>query len=59
MIRVALTPAQHEDLRARTRVLGIAARTRDRLAMIRRADAGWTIPHVARHLGCHQQTGRK
>jgi len=59
MIRVALTPAQHEELRARTRVLGIAARTRDRLEMIRLADAGWTIPHVARHLGCHEQTVRK
>ncbi len=33
-----LDPAQHEELRARTRVLGIAARTRDRLEMIRLAD---------------------
>jgi len=40
MIRVALTPAQHDDLRARTREPGLASRTRDRLEMVRLADAG-------------------
>ncbi|MDQ3167347.1 MAG: helix-turn-helix domain-containing protein [Chloroflexota bacterium] len=59
MIRVALTPAQHEELRARTREPGLAARTRDRLEMIRLADAGWTVPRIARHLGTHEQTVRK
>ena len=44
MIRVALTPAQHEDLRTRTRVLGIAARTRDCLEMIRLADVELPSP---------------
>ncbi len=59
MIRVVLTPAQHEELRARTRAPGITPRTRDRLEMIRLADAGWTIPRIAHHLGCHEQTVRK
>jgi len=59
VIRVELTPAQHEDLRARTREAGIAPRTRDRLEMVRLADAGWTVPRIARHLGCHEQTVRK
>lgn len=59
MIRVALTPAQHDELRARTREAGIAPRTRDRLEMVRLADAGWTIPRIARHLGTHEQTVRK
>lgn len=59
MIRVALTPAQGDELRARTREAGIAPRTRDRLEMIRLIDAGWTIPRIARHLGCHEQTVRK
>ncbi len=59
MIRVTLTPAQHEELRARTRDPGVAPRTRDRLEMIRLADAGWTIPSIARHLGTHEQTVRK
>ena len=59
MIRVALTPAQHEELRARTRKPGLAPRTRDRLEMIRLADAGWPVPRIARHLGAHEQTVRK
>jgi len=59
MIRVELTPAQRADLRARTRAPGVAPRTRDRLEMVRLADAGWSIPRVARHLGCHEQTVRK
>ena len=52
MIRVELTPAQRDELRARTREPGIAPRTRDRLEMVRLADAGWTVPRIARHLGC-------
>jgi|SRR5215212_603019 len=59
VIRVALTPAQHDELRARTREAGIAPRTRDRLEMVRLSDAGWTIPRIAAHLGCHEQTVRK
>ncbi len=58
MIRVELTPAQRDDLRARTRKPGIRPRTRDRLEMIRLADAGWTVPRIARHLGRHEQTVR-
>ncbi len=56
MIRVALTPAQHEELRTRTRAPGIAPRTRDRLEMIRLADAGWTVPRIAGHLGANSTT---
>jgi transposase len=59
MIRVELTPAQRDELRARTRASGIAPRTRDRLEMVRLSDAGWTIPRIAAHLGCHEQTVRK
>jgi transposase len=59
VVRVELTEAQRDELRARTRAPGIAPRTRDRLEMVRLADAGWTIPRIARHLGCHEQTVRK
>ncbi len=59
MIRVSLTPAEREDLRVRTHERGIAPQTRDRLEMLRLADAGWRIPRIARHLGCHEQTVRK
>lgn len=58
MLRVELTPAERDDLRARTRAPGVAPRTRDRLEMIRLADAGWSVPRIARHLGCHEQTAR-
>ncbi len=59
MIRVELTPAQRDELHARTRAPEITARTRDRLEMIRLADAGWMVPRIARHLGAHEQTVRK
>lgn len=59
MIRVELTPAQRNELRTRTHEPGIAPRTRDRLEMVRLSDAGWTIPRIATHLGCHEQTVRK
>lgn len=59
MIRVELTDAQRDELRARTREAGIAPRTRDRLEMVRLADAGWAIPRIADHLGSHEQTVRK
>jgi transposase len=59
MIRVTLTPAQHDDLRALTRSRETDSHTRDRLEMVRLADAGWSVPRIARHLHCHEQTVRK
>ncbi len=59
MIRVSLPPADHEELRARARDRATDSRTRDRLEMIRLADAGWRIPRIARHLGLHEQTVRR
>lgn len=59
MIRVSLTPAERDELRARTRARDLAPHTRDRLEMVRLADAGWSVPRVARHLGAHEQTVRK
>lgn len=57
--RIALTPAQREELRLLTRARGITPRTRDRLEMVRLADAGWGVGRIARHLGCHEKTVRK
>ena len=57
MIRVSLTDAERAELRARARTA--APRTRDRLEMVRLADAGWSVPRIARHLGCHEQTVRR
>jgi len=59
LIRITLTPAEQDDLRAWTRARMTDPHTRDRLEMIRLADAGWSIPHIARHLHCHEQTVRK
>jgi transposase len=59
MLRIELTPAQRAELRARTRAPGLAPRTRDRLEMLRLADAGWRVPQIARHLGYHEQTTRQ
>jgi len=57
VIRVELTPAQRGELRARARTA--EPRGRDRPEMVRLADAGWSAPRIARHLGCHEQTARR
>ena len=58
MYRVALTDEQRRELRARARHAGLAPSTRDRLEMVRLADAGWSVPRIARHLGQHEHTVR-
>ena len=57
MIRAALTEGERAELRARTRTADRC--TRARLEMVRLADAGWPVPRIARHLGCHEQTARR
>jgi transposase len=58
MYRIALSDEQRQELRARTRHVGPAPSTRDRLEMVRLCDAGWSVPTSARHLGQHEQTVR-
>ncbi len=58
MYRIRLTAEQHEELRRRTRQEGLAPSTRDRLEMVRLADAGGSIPQIAPYLGQHEQTVR-
>ena len=58
MYRITLTDEQHQELRRRTRQVGLAPSTRDRLEMVRLSDAGWSVPRIARHLGQHEQTVR-
>jgi transposase len=58
MYRISLTDEQRQELRARTRQAGLAPSTRDRLEMVRLADAGWSVPKIACHLGQHEQTVR-
>lgn len=58
MYRITLTDAQRVELNRRTHQADIAPSTRDRLEMIRLADAGWNVPKIAQHLGQHEQTVR-
>ena len=58
MYQITLTDEQRRELRARTHQAGLAPSTRDRLEMVRLSDAGWSVPHIARHLGQHEQTVR-
>ena len=50
MYRVHLTEEQRVELQRRSRAAEMRPRTRDRLEMVRLADAGWSIPKIARHL---------
>ena len=59
MIRVELSPDQREELQQRTRQRGLSPQTRERLEMVRLADAGWNIPKIARYLGRQEATVRK
>jgi transposase len=57
--RIRLTPEQRAELRRRARARVIAPRLRDRLEMVRLSDLDWSVPKIAAHLGCHEQTVRK
>jgi transposase len=58
-LRVHLSDAQRTELRTTARARGTPSALRERLEMIALADAGWTVPHIARHLGRHEQTVRR
>lgn len=58
MYRIILTSHQQTSLHERTRERVLGPRQRDRLEMVRLSDAGWSVPRIARHLGCHEQTVR-
>lgn len=50
MYRVHLSEEQRSQLHQRAHAQGVAPRTRDRLEMLRLADAGFSIPTIARLL---------
>lgn len=58
-MRVKLEVLQRSELRRLWRDEKTAARTRERLEMVRLSDAGWSSPKIALHLGVHQNTVRK
>ena len=58
MYRVYLTEEQRRELTRRARARGLASRTRERLEMLRLADAGWSVPRIAKHLQRSEPTVR-
>jgi transposase len=50
MYRVSLTDAQRRELHRRAHEPRVRPRTRDRLEMVRLAEAGFSIPKIAAHL---------
>jgi transposase len=57
--RIHLTDPQRIDLRALARARATPASLRERLEMIALADAGQSVPQIARFLGRHEQTVRR
>jgi putative transposase len=57
MIRIQLDGATRNELQALRRQ-ALPAKVRDRLEMVLLSDAGWSVPRIAGHLGCHYLTAR-
>src|SRR5262249_5919092 len=58
MIRIQLDAATRTELH-RLRHTDLSPTARARLEMVLLADAGWSAPRIAAHLGCHPHTARK
>ena len=58
MIHVKLDDATRTQLQA-LRHTDLSPTARDRLEIVLLADAGWSAPRIAAHLGCHPHTARK
>jgi transposase len=58
MYRVRLDQEARREVRRRAHAAGVMPRTRDRLERVRLSDAGWSVPHIARHLGLSQRCVR-
>jgi putative transposase len=56
--RVSLRDEERQELQRRAHEPGVRPRTRDRMEMVRLADAAWSVPQIARHLGMSEQTVR-
>ena len=58
MYRVHLTTEERQEMKQRSRAVGMAPRVRERLEMVRLADSGQSVPRIARYLQVHEQTVR-
>src|SRR5438067_10947669 len=59
MLRITLTPDQHEELHALRRDPTLSPADRDRVEMLALSAAGWGVPAIAEHLGYHPETVRR
>jgi transposase len=59
IIRVRLTPQQHNELNQRARARQLPPRMRDRLEMVRLSDMGQSVRQIAQALDVHEATVRK
>jgi transposase len=59
MFRVVLSEGERVELRRRAHEPGVRPVVRDRLEMVQLSAAGWSVPHIAQHLGFHEQTVRR
>lgn len=59
MLRITMTKDEHAALRHRAHAPGLRAEVRDRVEMVGLSVAGWSVPRIAQHLGCHEQTVRR
>jgi transposase len=58
MLRLALTDAERAAVQALRRERSLTPAERDRVELLLLADAGWSVPRIAAHLGCHPVTVR-
>jgi transposase len=59
MLRITLTPDQHDQLRSLRRDPTLSPADRDRVEMLALSAAGWGVPAIAAHLGYHPETVRR
>ncbi len=58
MIRLSLTDAERDAVRALRHDPTVRPRERDRVEMVLLSDADWAVPRIATHLACHPATVR-
>lgn len=59
MLRVSVSPAEHEAVQALRRDRSLTPHERDWVEIILLSAAGWSPPRIAAHLRCHPETVRR
>jgi predicted ArsR family transcriptional regulator len=59
MLRITLTPEQHNELHTLRRDPTLSPPDRDRVEMLALSAAGWAVGAIAEHVGCHPETVRR